>query len=120
MWNRDCYFAVHLQEDKIQRKTNYILTCLLMMAPISYNVGLGALLATIIICGSTMPYLLIEQGCIIGQMQKSLFTICLKSIAAQTTDQEKDSGNDSNNQITYQILASLISLQVDLLNHFFA
>ena len=94
------YFVVHLQEaeNTIQYKTNFILTFLLMTAPFSYHLGLAALVTTVIVCGCTMLYLVIEQQQMIKQMQKALYSICLKSIAAQTPDQENnnDSGVDNN------------------------
>ena len=83
---------------KIQYKIFFILTFLLMAAQFSYHLGLAALLTTVIVCGHTMLYLVIEQQQMIKQMQKSLYSICLKSIAAQASDQENDndSGVDNN------------------------
>ena len=56
------------------------------MAPFPYSLGLVALIITISICVATMLYLVIEQGRIIGDMQRSVYSICLKSIAAQTEE----------------------------------
>ena len=44
-----------------------------------------------------MLYLVIQQQHLINQMQKALYSICLKSIAAENIDQENnDIGVDNN------------------------
>ena len=70
-----------------------------MSAPFSYHLGLAALLTTVGLCGCTMLYLVIEKQQMIKQMQKSLYSIYLKSIAGQVPDSNNsnDSGVDSNN-----------------------
>ena len=84
---------------KIQLNINTIFTFLLMSAPFSYYLGLVALLTTVVVCGCTMLYLVIEKQQMIKQMQKSLYSICLKSIAGQVSDSDNsnDSGIDSHN-----------------------
>ena len=85
------------------------------------HLGLATLLTTVIVCGCTMLYLVIKQQHSIKQMQKSLYSICLKSIAAQNSDQENNDSGVDNNWSSYQITVPLISLQGDCysLNHSF-
>ena len=45
---------------------------LLMGVLFTYHLGLNALLTTVIVCGCTMLYLVIQQQHSINQMQKSL------------------------------------------------
>ena len=70
-----------------------------MLDPFSYHLGLAALLTTVGLCGCTMLYLVIEKQQMIKQMQKSLYSIYLKSIGGQVPDlnNSNDSGVDSNN-----------------------
>ena len=71
-----------------------------MSASFSYHLGLAALLTTVVVCSVTLLYLVIEQQSMIRQMQKSLYSICLKSMAGQISDSDNnsnDSGVDSSN-----------------------
>ena len=70
---------------KIQLKINIILIFFLMSAGFSYHLGLAALLTTVVVCGCTLLYLVIEQQSMIRQMQKSLYIICLKYLIQITT-----------------------------------
>ena len=56
-----------------------------MAVPFLYHLRLAVLLTTVNVCGCTMLYLVIEQHHSINRMQKALDSICIKSIAAQTT-----------------------------------
>ena len=44
-----------------------------------------------------MLYLVIQQKHSINQMQKALYSICLKSIAGENTDQEDNDSSVDNN-----------------------
>ena len=102
---------------KIQLNINTIFTFLLMSAPFSYLFGPAALLSTVVVCGCTLFYLVIEQQQIIKPMQKSLYSICLKSIVGQVSESDNgnDSGVDSNKLSSVRFLFSLTSLQGDRL-----
>ena len=75
---------------QIQFKIFLILTFLLMGAPFTYHLGFAELLPTVIVRGCAMLYLVIQQQHSINQMQKALYSICLKSIAAEYIDQENN------------------------------
>ena len=81
----NCYWVL-----KIHRKIHILLSSLIIMIPFSYSFWFVALIITIAICLATMSYLVIEQGRIISNMQQSLYSICLKSIAQVSEDREAE------------------------------
>ena len=62
---------------KIHFKIFFVLSNLLMAAPFSYHLGLVALITTVLIAGSTMAYLYIQQQHAIDRIQSTLYNICL-------------------------------------------
>ena len=71
---------------KIQFKIFFVLSILLMAAPLSFHFGLVGLITTVIIGGSNMVYLCIQQQHAIDRMQSALYNICLKSMARSQSE----------------------------------
>ena len=81
--------SIYKKLKKIQFKIFFVLSILLMAAPFSYHLGLVALITTVLIAGSTMAYLYIQQQHAIDRIQSTLYNICLIADNAET---ENDSG----------------------------
>ena len=63
-------------------------------ASFSFHLGFAAILTTLIVCGITLLHLTIQQQSMIMQMQKSLYLICLRSLAGQVVDNSDSQSND--------------------------
>ena len=76
-----------------QIKQNLLLAlCLVIMLPFTYAVGFLCVFLLISLLAGVMTYLVISQQNTIDEIQRSLYSICLKSVSKQV--QRVDSGPD--------------------------
>ena len=72
-----CSATQYLQKIENTNQDFFVLSILLMAALFSYHLGLVALITTVLIAGSTMAYLYIQQQHAIDRIQSTLYNICL-------------------------------------------
>ena len=77
---------------KANKQTLLLALCLVIMLPFTYALGLLAVFLLITLVAAVMTYLVVSQQNTIDEIQRSLYSICLKSISEQV--EQVDRGPD--------------------------
>ena len=70
----------HLKQIK---KIALICVLLVAMVPFAWGVSAAAVILTLGLCLGTMAYLVVSQEQVISELQRALYSICLKSVSEQ-------------------------------------
>ena len=73
------------------------LICVLLVAMIPFTLGVSpaAVVLTLALCLGTMAYLVVSQEQVISELQRALYSICLRSVSDQVNiDDEVDPDQD--------------------------
>ena len=76
---------------------NISLICILLLAmvPFAWGVSAAAVVLTLALCLGTMAYLVVSQEQVISELQRALYSICLKSVSDQiNVDDQADLNED--------------------------
>ena len=82
----------HLKQIK---KIALICVLLVAMVPFAWGVSAAAVILTLGLCLGTMAYLVVSQEQVISELQRALYSICLKSVSEQVNiDDDVDPSQD--------------------------
>ena len=77
------------------KKIALICVLLVAMVPFAWGVSAAAVILTIGLCLGTMAYLVVSQEAVISELQRALYSICLKSVSEQVNiDDDVDPSQD--------------------------
>lgn len=80
---------------KAIKKIALICVLLVAMVPFAWGVSAAAVVLTLALCLGTMAYLVVSQEQVISELQRALYSICLKSVSDQVNiDDEVDPDQD--------------------------
>ena len=80
---------------KAIKKIALICVLLVAMVPFAWGVSAAAVVLTLALCLGTMAYLVVSQEQVISELQRALYSICLKSVSDQVNiDDEVDPNQD--------------------------
>ena len=80
---------------KAIKKMALICVLLVAMVPFAWGVSAAAVVLTLALCLGTMAYLVVSQEQVISELQRALYSICLKSVSDQVNiDDEVDPNQD--------------------------
>ena len=80
---------------KAIKKIALICVLLVAMIPFAWGVSAAAVVLTLALCLGTMAYLVVSQEQVISELQRALYSICLKSVSDQVNiDDEVDPNQD--------------------------
>ena len=80
---------------KAIKKIALICVLLVAMVPFAWGVSAAAVVSTLALCLGTMVYLVVSQEQVISELQRALYSICLKSVSDQVNiDDEVDPSQD--------------------------
>ena len=80
---------------KAIKKISLICILLLAMVPFAWGVSAAAVVLTLALCLGTMAYLVVSQEQVISELQRALYSICLKSVSDQiNVDDQADLNED--------------------------
>ena len=80
---------------KAIKKISLICILLLAMVPFAWGVSAAAVVLTLALCLGTMAYLVVSQEQVISELQRALYSICLKSVSDQmNVDDQVDPNED--------------------------
>ena len=65
------------------KKIALICVLLVAMVPFAWGVSAAAVVLTLALCLGTMAYLVVSQKQVICELQRALYSICLKSVSDQ-------------------------------------
>ena len=68
---------------KAIKKISLICVLLLTMVPFAWGVSAAAVILTLALCLGTMAYLVMSQENVISELQRALYSICLRSVSEQ-------------------------------------
>ena len=68
---------------KAIKKISLICVLLLTMVPFAWVVSAAAVILTLALCLGTMAYLVVSQENVISELQRALYSICLRSVSEQ-------------------------------------
>ena len=68
---------------KTIKKISLICVLLLAMVPFAWGISVIAVLLTLTLCLGTMAYLVVSQAGVISELQRALYSICLRSVSEQ-------------------------------------
>ena len=82
----------HLKQIK---KIALICVLLVAMVPFAWGVSAAAVILTLGLCLGTMAYLVVSQEQVISELQRALYSICLRSVSEQVNiDDDVDPSQD--------------------------
>ena len=77
------------------KKIALICVLLVAMVPFAWGVSAAAVILTLGLCLGTMAYLVVSQEQVISELQRALYSICLKSVSEQVNiDDDVDPSQD--------------------------
>ena len=80
---------------KTIKKISLICVLLLTMVPFAWGISAVAVFLTLALCLGTMAYLVVSQENVISELQRALYSICLRSVSDQVNiDDEVDPDQD--------------------------
>ena len=80
---------------KAIKKISLICILLVAMVPFAWGVSVAAVVLTLALCLGTMAYLVVSQEQVISELQRALYSICLKSVSDQiNVDGQADPNED--------------------------
>ena len=68
---------------KAIKKISLICVLLLTMVPFAWGVSAATVILTLALCLGTMAYLVVSQENVISELQRALYSICLRSVSEQ-------------------------------------
>ena len=74
---------------KANKQTLLLALCLFIMLPFTYALGFLAVFLLITLVAAVMTYLVVSQQNTIDEIQRSLYSICLKSISEQVDQADR-------------------------------
>ena len=81
---------------KAIKKIALICVLLVAMVPFAWTVSAAAVVLTLALCLGTLAYLVVSQEQVISELQRALYSICLRSVSDQVNidDDEVDPNQD--------------------------
>ena len=81
---------------KVIKKIALICVLLVAMIPFAWSVSAAAVVLTLGLCLGTLAYLVVSQEQVISELQRALYSICLRSVSDQVNidDDEVDPNQD--------------------------
>ena len=81
---------------KAIKKIALICVLLVAMVPFAWTVSAAAVVLTLGLCLGTLAYLVVSQEQVISELQRALYSICLRSVSDQVNidDDEVDPNQD--------------------------
>ena len=81
---------------KVIKKIALICVLLVAMIPFAWTVSAAAVVLTLGLCLGTLAYLVVSQEQVISELQRALYSICLRSVSDQVNidDDEVDPNQD--------------------------
>ena len=80
---------------KAIKKIALICVLLVAMVPFAWGVSAAAVILTLGLCLGTMAYLVVSQEQVISELQRALYSLCLKSVSEQVNiDDDVDPSQD--------------------------
>ena len=77
------------------KKIALICVLLVAMVPFAWVVSAAAVILTLGLCLGTMAYLVVSQEAVISELQRALYSICLRSVSEQVNiDDDVDPSQD--------------------------
>ena len=77
------------------KKIALISVLLVAMVPFAWVISAAAVILTLGLCLGTMAYLVVSQEAVISELQRALYSICLKSVSEQVNiDDDVDPSQD--------------------------
>ena len=72
------------------KKIALICLLLIIMVPFAWGVSAAAVILTLGICLATMAYLVVSMETVISELQRALYSICLRSVSEQVNIDDGD------------------------------
>ena len=79
---------------KTIKKISLICVLLLAMVPFAWGVSAVAVFLTLALCLGTMAYLVVSQENVISELQRALYSICLRSVSEQINVDDQVNPNE--------------------------
>ena len=79
---------------KTIKKISLICVLLLTMVPFAWGISAIAVFLTLALCLGTMAYLVVSQGTVISELQRALYSICLRSVSEQVNIDDQVNPNE--------------------------
>ena len=79
---------------KTIKKISLICVLLLTMVPFAWGVSAVAVFLTLALCLGTMAYLVVSQENVISELQRALYSICLRSVSEQINVDDQVNPNE--------------------------
>ena len=79
---------------KAIKKISLICVLLLTMVPFAWVVSAAAVILTLALCLGTMAYLVVSQENVISELQRALYSICLRSVSEQINVDDQVNPNE--------------------------
>ena len=77
------------------KKIALICVLLVAMVPFAWVISAAAVILTLGLCLGTMAYLVVSQEAVISELQRALYSICLRSVSEQVNiDDDVDPSQD--------------------------
>ena len=72
------------------KKIALICVLLITMVPLAWGVSAAAVILTLGLCLGTMAYLVVSMESVISELQRALYSICLRSVSEQVNIDDGD------------------------------
>ena len=79
---------------KTIKKISLICVLLLAMVPFAWGISAIAVFLTLALCLGTMAYLVVSQENVISDLQRALYSICLRSVSEQVDVDDQVNPNE--------------------------
>ena len=79
---------------KTIKKISLICILLLTMVPFAWGISAVAVFLTLALCLGTMAYLVVSQEQVISELQRALYSICLRSVSEQINVDDEVNPNE--------------------------
>ena len=79
---------------KTIKKISLICVLLLAMVPFAWGISAIAVFLTLALCLGTMAYLVVSQENVISELQRALYSICLRSVSEQVNVDDQVNPNE--------------------------
>ena len=79
---------------KIIKKLTLVSVLILMMVPFAWGISSLAVFLTLALCLATLAYLVVSQEQVISELQRALYSICLRSVTEQVSVDDEIQPNE--------------------------
>ena len=79
---------------KTIKKIMLICVLILTMVPFAWGISALAVFLTLVLCLGTLAYLVVSQEQVISELQRTLYSICLRSVTEQVNVDDEINPND--------------------------